>query len=71
VTRVSFLAVCLKQNIFDRLMELKSTPPAKQIAMLFQSPGFTVRDGDCLLHANAMLDAYERHHEPATTRKRE
>jgi ABC-type phosphate/phosphonate transport system substrate-binding protein len=62
--------VRLKNNIFDRLMELRSTPPAKQIAMLFQSPGFTVRSGDCLLPANALLDVYERHLEPATTRKR-
>jgi len=62
--------VRLKNNIFDRLMELKSTPPAKQIAMLFQSPGFTVRSGDCLRSSNALLDAYERHHEPATGRKR-
>jgi len=62
--------VRLKQNIFSRLMELRSTPPAKQIAMLFQSPGFTVRSGDCLLPAIALLDAYERNHEPVTTRKR-
>lgn len=62
--------VRLKNNIFGRLMELKSTPPAKQIALLFQSPGFTVRSGDCLLPAIVLLDAYERHHEPATTRNK-
>ena len=43
---------------------------AVQITMLFQSAGFTVRNGDCLIPANALLDLYERHHEPATTRKR-
>ena len=60
----------LKNNIFDRLLELQSSPPAKQITMLFQSPGFTVRNGECLLTANALLDAYERHHELITLRKR-
>lgn len=60
----------LKNTIFERLMALKSSPPAKQITMLFQSPGFTVRNGDCLLPAVALLDAYERHHEPATMRQR-
>ncbi len=63
--------VRLKNNIFDRLLQLRSSPPAKQISMLFQSPGFTVRNGDCLTPANTLLDAYERHREPVTTRKRQ
>ena len=63
--------VSFKNNIFDRLLQLRSSPPAKQIALLFQSPGFTVRNGDCLTPATTLLDAYERHRESETSRKRQ
>jgi phosphonate transport system substrate-binding protein len=60
----------LKKTILDGLVELKSSPPAKQLSMLFQSPGFAARDADCLRPANSLLDAFERHREPAAGRKR-
>jgi ABC-type phosphate/phosphonate transport system substrate-binding protein len=60
----------LKKTILDGLVGLKSSPPARQISMLFQSPGFSLRDADCLSPANSMLDAYERHYGPAAGRKR-
>jgi len=61
----------LKKPVFDRVLDLRSSPTARQVLTLFQSPGFTARGADCLLPANALLDAYERHHEPAAARKRE
>ena len=60
----------LRNTIFDGLVALKSSTTAKQVSMLFQSPGFTARDADSLSPANALLDAYERHREPAAGRKR-
>jgi phosphonate transport system substrate-binding protein len=60
----------LTRPIFDRLPELRSSPTARQVLTLFQSPGFTARDADCLRPANSLLDAYERHREPAAGRKR-
>lgn len=60
----------LKNPIFDRLLELRSSPTAMQVLTLFQSPGFAARDADCLGPANSLLDAYERHREPAAGRKR-
>jgi phosphonate transport system substrate-binding protein len=60
----------LKKPVFDRLLNLRSSPAAQQVVTLFQSPGFTARSADCLATANALLDVYERHHEPATARKR-
>jgi phosphonate transport system substrate-binding protein len=60
----------LKKPIFDRLVELKSSPTTYQMLTLFQSPGYAVRDADCLIPANSVLDAYERHHQPAAGRNR-
>ena len=60
----------LTKPIFDRLAELRSSPTSRQVLTLFQSPGFTARDADCLRPANALLDIYERHRAPATGRKR-
>jgi phosphonate transport system substrate-binding protein len=60
----------LKKPIFDRLLDLRSSLTAMQLLTLFQSPGFTARDADCLRPANAVLDAYERHRAPAVGRKR-
>jgi len=60
----------LKKPIFDRMLALNSSPTAKQVLTLFQSPGFTVRDANCLDPANSMLDTYERHREPVAGRKR-
>lgn len=50
----------LRNSIFDGLLTLKSSPPARQILTLFQSPGFTDRNADCLRPAMVLLDAYER-----------
>ena len=61
----------LKRRVFDRFHELKSIPATDQILTLFQSSGFVARDADCLGSANSLLDAYERHHEPAAGRKRQ
>jgi len=60
----------LKKPIFDRMLALNSSPTAKQVLTLFQSPGFTARDASCLNPANSVLDAYERRREPAPGRKR-
>jgi phosphonate transport system substrate-binding protein len=60
----------LKKPVFDRLLDLRSSTTAQQVLTLFQSPGFTARDADCLGPAQSLLDAYERHHEPAAGRKR-
>ena len=54
----------LKKQLFDRLLSLRSSPTARQVLTLFQSPGFTARDANCLISANSVLDAYERHREP-------
>jgi phosphonate transport system substrate-binding protein len=61
----------LKKPLFDRLLDLKSSPTAQQVLTLFQSPGFTARDADCLRPANSLLDAYELHREPGAGRKRQ
>jgi phosphonate transport system substrate-binding protein len=60
----------LKKPVLDRLLDLKSSAAARQVLTLFQSPGFTARDTDCLRPANTLLDAYERHREPVASRKR-
>ncbi|MGA2987392.1 MAG: PhnD/SsuA/transferrin family substrate-binding protein [Terriglobia bacterium] len=60
----------LKKSIMDGVIDLKSSPTAKQVLVLFQTPAITYRDADCLRPANALLDAYERHREPATRRKK-
>jgi phosphonate transport system substrate-binding protein len=60
----------LKKPLFDHFAILKSSATAQQVFTLFQSTGFTARDSDCLSPANALLDAYERRHEPAHGRKR-
>jgi phosphonate transport system substrate-binding protein len=60
----------LKKPLFDRLLDLKSSPTARQVLTLFQSPGFAARDADCLRPANSLLDAYERHREPAAGRRK-
>jgi ABC-type phosphate/phosphonate transport system substrate-binding protein len=60
-----------KKVLFDGLIGSKSSPPARQIALLFQSSSFTARNADCLLPAIALLDAYERHHEPAAARRKQ
>jgi phosphonate transport system substrate-binding protein len=60
----------LKKPIFDRFFELRSIPATDQILTLFQSSGFVARDADCLGPASSLLDAYERHREPAVGRKR-
>jgi ABC-type phosphate/phosphonate transport system substrate-binding protein len=61
----------LEKSIFDRVLNLKAVPAAAQILTLFQSSGFVAEDADCLGSANALLDAYDRHHEPAAGRKRQ
>jgi phosphonate transport system substrate-binding protein len=53
----------LKKPLFDRLIELKSSPATRQILTLFQSSGFTAYDADCLRPANSLLEAYERRRE--------
>lgn len=57
-----------KTPILDGLLDLRSSTTAKQVLVLFQSPGFTSRGADCLHPANALLDAYERHHDTAVGR---
>jgi ABC-type phosphate/phosphonate transport system substrate-binding protein len=59
----------LKKPLFDRLVELKSSPATRQILTLFQSSGFTARDADCLRPANSLLEAYERRRETQPGRK--
>jgi phosphonate transport system substrate-binding protein len=59
-----------KTPILDGLLDLRSSTTAKQVLVLFQSPGFTSREADCLRPANAQLDAYERHHETAVGRRK-
>jgi phosphonate transport system substrate-binding protein len=53
----------LKKPLFDRLIELKSSPATRQILTLFQSSGFAAFDADCLRPANSLLEAYERRRE--------
>ena len=60
----------LKKSIIDRLLELRSSPTARQVLTLFQSPGFTAQEPDCLSTANSLLDAYERYLEPASGGKK-
>jgi hypothetical protein len=47
--------------IMDRLVEVRSSPAAKQVLTLFQSPGFAIHDAEYLHTANSILDAYEHH----------
>lgn len=47
----------------DRLLEVRSSPAARQVLTLFQSPSFAIHDAEYLRSANSILDAYERHHE--------
>jgi phosphonate transport system substrate-binding protein len=60
----------LKKPYFEQLLRLRTSPKARQVLTLFQSPGFTARDADCLRPANTLLDAYERHCAPAAGGKR-
>jgi phosphonate transport system substrate-binding protein len=60
----------LKKQILDGLVGLESSPPAKQISTMFQSPGFALRDADGLRPAITLLDAYERHHQPSGERRK-
>ena len=58
-----------KKSLMDRLVEVRSSPAAKQVLTLFQSPGFAIHDAEYLIAANSILDAYERHHEPSANRR--
>jgi len=60
----------LKEPIFDRLLNVRVSATAKQLMTLFQSPGYTVWQVDCLRTANSMLEIYERRREPPAGRKR-
>jgi phosphonate transport system substrate-binding protein len=61
----------LRNTIFQGLVGLKLSATARQVTLLFQSPGFTTHDAECLLPAQALLDAYDRHREPPAGRKRQ
>lgn len=50
-----------KVSIITRLVEVRSSPAAKQVLTLFQSPGFAIHDGEYLRTANSILDAYDRY----------
>jgi phosphonate transport system substrate-binding protein len=60
----------LRKSVFDRMVALNSNPIARQVLVLFQSPGYTIEDADCVNSANLLFDAYERHRAPAPVRKR-
>jgi ABC-type phosphate/phosphonate transport system substrate-binding protein len=50
----------LRKPVFDRMISLNSKPLTRQVLVLFQSPGYTLEDADCLNSANLLFDAYER-----------
>ena len=58
----------LRNSIFDGALKLKSSAPARQILVLFQSSGFTDRTADCLRPAMALLDSYEKLGSPVAAR---
>jgi phosphonate transport system substrate-binding protein len=60
----------LKQPIFDKVLNLRSSRTAEQVLTLFQSPGYTIQDSGCLREANSVLDAYERRLEPVAGGKK-
>jgi phosphonate transport system substrate-binding protein len=59
-----------KKLILDGLVGLESSPPAKQISTMFQSPGFAMRDAEGLRPAISLLDTYERHRQPSSERRK-
>lgn len=59
-----------RKALLSRLPEVQSSPAAKQVLTLFQSPGFALSDLEYLRSANTILDAYERHHETAANKKK-
>jgi len=59
-----------KKQILDGLLRSESSPTARQISTMFQSPGFALRDADGLRPALSLLDAYERRHQPSSERRK-